>query len=169
MPDSQTNVIIDGAVVEDQWQLIQLTEDQDPATVTIPVGAVIVPVTLWQARQDELSGREQLGIWLDCDESPKLIADNLDKLQVVAINFPAFADGRGFTYARELREQHGFKGEVRAIGSFMRDQMFYLQRCGFNAYALHNADLEQALASLEDFSDSYQAAIDQPQPLFKRR
>ncbi|MEE8059106.1 MAG: DUF934 domain-containing protein [Pseudomonadales bacterium] len=157
------NIIKDGVIVEDQWQLLET------AATDIPEGAVIVPVSVWNDQKDQLSGREQVGVWLDSDESPQLIADDLDNFAMVAINFPAVADGRGFSYGRELRELHNFKGEIRAIGNFIRDQLFYLQRCGFNAFALNEVDLEQALDSFKDFSECYQAATDQPEPLFKRR
>ena len=156
-------IIIDDSIVEDKWQLI----DADTA---LPLdGPVIVPLSVWQSQKDQLAGREALGIWLDSDQSPQLIADELDNFSVVAINFPGLADGRGFTYGRELREKYHYKGEVRAIGSFMRDQLFYLKRCGFSAFALEGVELESALQSFNDFSNSYQAAIDQPEPLFKRR
>lgn len=156
-------IIKDGVVVDDQWQLIE--EETD----SIPDGAVIVPLSVWESQKASLASRDQLGIWLDSDQSPSLITDDLTQFAVIAINFPAFADGRGFTYARELREQHKYEGEVRAIGGFMRDQLFYLKRCGFNAFALQGYDLDEAVNSLSDFSDSYQAAIDEPQPLFRRR
>ena len=156
-------IIKDGAVIDDQWQL--LASDAD----TVPEGAVIVPLSLWEQKKSELAGREQLGIWLDSDQSPQAIADDLENFAVVAINFPAFADGRGFSYGRELRDTHNYQGEVRAIGGFIRDQLYFLQRCGFNAFALENTELESALASLQDFSDNYQAAIDQPVPFFNRR
>ena len=85
------------------------------------------------------------------------------------VNFPVFTDGRGFSYARELRER-GLRGELRAGGHFIRDQLTYLQRCGFNAFQMADeAELEAALASLADFSEHYQASIDQPLPLFRRR
>ena len=51
----------------------------------------------------------------------------------------------------------------------MRDQLSYLKRCGFNAFALEGFDLQQALDSLEDFSAGYQASSDQPEPLFNKR
>ncbi len=160
-------IIKDGAVVEDQWQLL------DIEATDIPDGAVIVPLALWQSEKEQLAGREQLGVWLNSDESPQLIADCLDNFSVVAINFPNFVDGRGFSYARELRQTHNYQGEIRAIGHFIRDQLFFLQRCGFNAFALDGTEqestLENALESFSDFSDSYQAAIDQPDPLFNRR
>lgn len=156
-------IIKDGAVVDDKWQVL------DAEATEVPDGAVIVPLSLWNEQKDALAQRDQLGIWLNSDESPQLIADSLASFAVIAINFPAFADGRGFTYGRELREQHKYQGEIRAIGEFIRDQLFFLKRCGFNAFALDGVDLDNALDSFADFSDAYQAAIDQPEPLFKRR
>ena len=156
-------IIKDGAVIDDDWQIV------DAEATDLPDGAVIIPLSLWNQKKDSLAQRGQLGIWLDSDESPQLITDSLASFEVIAINFPAFGDGRGFTYGRELREQHDYQGEIRAIGGFMRDQLFFLKRCGFNAFALNGVDLDTALASFTDFSDAYQAAIDQPEPLFKRR
>lgn len=156
-------IIKDGAVTDDNWQVL------DAEATEVPEGAVIVPLSLWNGQKDTLAQRGQLGVWLNSDESPQLIADSLDNFDVVAINFPAFADGRGFTYGRELRQQHNYQGEVRAIGGFIRDQLYFLNRCGFNAFALDGVDLDKALDSFADFSDAYQAAIDQPEPLFKRR
>jgi uncharacterized protein (DUF934 family) len=93
----------------------------------------------------------------------------LDEIPLVMINFPTFMDGRGFSYARELRER-GYTGEIRAVGHFIRDQLTYLSRCGFNAFQFEDeSQLEEALDSLRDFNESYQAAADQPQPLFRRR
>jgi uncharacterized protein (DUF934 family) len=156
-------IIKGNVVVDDQWIVL----DKDAAE--IPAGQVIVPFALWQSQREQLSGREQLGVWLDSDQSPKLIADDLQHFAIVAINFPAFTDGRGFTYGRELREQHNYSGEIRAIGDFMRDQLFYLKRCGFDAFAIENTDIDAAVDSLAVFSETYQAAIDQPQPRFRRR
>ncbi|MGK0500932.1 MAG: hypothetical protein ACJAYG_002586 [Oceanicoccus sp.] len=159
-------LIKDGAVIIDDWQLIS-ADTSDVAQ--LPSGPIIIPLSLWLVQRQQLAGRGQLGILLDSDQSPKLITDQLHEFSLIAIDFPAFADGRGFSYGRELREKHQFSGELRAVGQFMRDQLSYLKRCGFNAYALENAELEPALASLQDFSNSYQASIDQPVPLFRRR
>ena len=95
--------------------------------------------------------------------------EHLDELTLVAVNFPVFTDGRGFSYGRELRER-GYTGELRAVGAFIRDQLDYLSRCGFNAFQLEDeSQLSAALTSLNQFSDHYQADIDEPQPLFRRR
>ncbi len=102
-------------------------------------------------------------------EAPLPLFDHLDSIPLIAINFPAFMDGRGFSYARELRER-GFSGELRATGHFIRDQLTYLARCGFNAFDMADeSELEEALGSLADFTEAYQASADQPLPLFRRR
>ena len=86
------------------------------------------------------------------------------------MNFPKFTDGRGYSSARLLRDRYSFRGEIRAIGDVLQDQLFYMKRCGIDAYALReDKDIVAALASLRDFSETYQAAVDQPQPLFRRR
>lgn len=160
-------LIKDGAVIDNTWQLLEKTDDLQTA---IPAGQVILPLNLWQARKDELAARQQeIGVWLDSSETADLLGQAAAGLPLVAINFPTFMDGRGFTAARLLRERYGFTGELRALG-VIRDQLFYLKRCGFNAYQLTNTEaLEDALASLHDFSETYQAAVDQTLPLFRRR
>ena len=157
-------LIKDGAIIEDSWTL--LGKDAD----TLPDGQVIVPYALWQAhRETLLASGQPLAVWLDSDQPPALIADDLPRLALVALNFPKFADGRAYSYARLLRERHGYQGEVRAIGDVLCDQMCYMQRCGFNAFAVRqDKHLETALASLEDFRDAYQPTVQQPLPHFRR-
>ena len=161
-------LIKDGAVSEDNWQLLEKTDA--PETTEVPAGQVIVPLNVWQA-QPALSERgDEVGVWLDSDETADLLGEKAQKLSLVAVNFPVFMDGRGFSAARLLRERYGFTGELRAIGGIIRDQLFYLKRCGFNAFQMADeAQLDAAIASLSDFSESYQAAADQPTPLFRRR
>lgn len=162
MPNN-TQIIKDGAVVDDSYEVV--AKDAE----TVPSSAALLPLQLWLATREELTGRSDIGVWLDSDESPKALEGNFDGLALIAINFPAFADGRGFTYGRELREQHGWKGEMRAIGNFMRDQLFSLQRLGFNSFALQGVDLQDALNSLDDFSTNYQPDVLEKRPLFRRR
>ncbi len=108
-------------------------------------------------------------VQLEPGEAPLPLFDHLDEIPLVAINFPTFMDGRGFSYARHLRER-GFRGELRATGQFIRDQLLYLSRCGFDAFQLADeSQLEEAVASLADFSEFYQASPAQPLPLFRRR
>ena len=158
------NIIKQGQIVEDNWQVWR---DSD----SLPDSAhVIAPLALWQAQRDALLAKGPVALFLASDESPKALSDDdLEKAAFIAVDFPKFMDGRGFSYARELREQRHYQGEIRAIGDFMRDQLFYMQRCGFSSYALPSEELEAALASFNDFTESYQPSIDQPPPLFPRR
>ncbi len=136
-----------------------------------PAGDVIVPLAVWQRQRVHLLVRPgRLGVWLDSHEDPAVIAEDLKLFGVVAVNFPKFGDGRGYSTARLLRERYGYRGELRAIGDVIRDVLFQLSSCGFNAFALrHGEDPQEALAGFRDFSESYQATIDQPLPLFRRR
>ena len=147
-------------VSNDNWQLVAKGE-------TIPTtGKVLVNVADWS---DELSARGA-GLWLDSDQPPEQIRADVNSLPLIAINFPVFTDGRGYSYASLLRKELAYTGELRAIGDVLRDQMFYMQRCGFDAFAVredHNADA--AIASLSDFDNCYQAAADDPLPLFAKR
>ena len=146
------------AIVEDNW----LPVDPDAGSTG---GRRILTLDQWLALPDK-SGH---AVQLEPGQAPAPLFEFLDKIPLVAINFPVFTDGRGFSYGRELRER-GYTGELRACGHFIRDQMSYLHRCGFDAFQLaDDSALEDAMASLGDISEHYQASLDQPQPLFRRR
>jgi uncharacterized protein (DUF934 family) len=132
---------------------------------------VLLPLAVWLARRDEIiAGGGQIGVWLDSHEGPEALAGDIEHFAVIAVNFPKFTDGRSYSSARLLRERHHFHGEIRAIGDVLQDQLFYMRRCGINAYALRaDKDIDRALAGLSVFSETYQAAVDQPYPLFRRR
>ena len=107
---------------------------------------------------------------LEPTDDPALVAASLGQARVVAVNFPKFGDGRGFSLARLLRERYGYKGELRAVGAVGRDHLYYMAQCGFDAFELRaGEDPEEALAAFGDFSDSYQSTTAQPLPLFRRR
>jgi uncharacterized protein (DUF934 family) len=163
-------LIKDGAIVENTWALIAKPEG-DAADFSVPAGQVIVPLSVWLAQKSQLQARTDVGVWLDSDETADQIGLDANKLAVIGVNFPGFMDGRAFSTARLLRERYGFTGELRAVGNFIRDQLCYLRRCGVNAFAFANpeADLEVALNSLNDFNEYYQASVDQPLPLYRRR
>ncbi len=158
-------------VVEDDWQVLTLAAGETPATVTLPADPVLLPLPVWLARRTEISSLYRtLGVWLDSHEGPEALADDIDRLSIIAVNFPKFTDGRGYSIARLLRERYHFQGEIRAIGDVLQDQLFFMRRCGIDAYALRaDKDIEKALASLSVFSETYQAAVDQREPLFLRR
>ncbi len=163
------NLIKDRQLVEDDhWQL--LDKDADASKLTEGDQRYIVPLQLWLAERESLLGNDRYGVWLDADESPEALADDCHQLPLVAINFPVFSDGRGYSYARVLRDEYRYAGELRAVGDVLRDQLQFYARCGFNSFALReDRDAAAALDGLDDFSVSYQAASDDPTPLFRRR
>ncbi|MBT3411078.1 MAG: DUF934 domain-containing protein, partial [Halieaceae bacterium] len=117
----------------------------------------------------QANDRATRAVMLEPGETLAPLLEHIDDIPLVLVNFPTFMDGRGFSYGRELRER-GYRGELRAVGHFMRDQLTYLSRCGFDAFQFEDEqELEEALASLADFSEYYQASVDQPEPLFRRR
>ena len=165
LPD---RLIRHGRVQAERWTFLGL-EGEVP--VALPAGPVVLPLAAWQTRRAELRARhEPVGVWLKPDDDPGALAKDVRSLRLIAVHFPKFTDGRGYSSAALLRGRYGFKGELRAFGDVGRDQLFYLKRCGFDAFSLApHRDPESALASLEDFSVRYQAGIDEPLPLFARR
>lgn len=172
---SENKIIRDGVIVSDDWQLMPVTEAESAATAIVPAGNVMVPLKVWIAQRESLISRisvqnQPIGVWLDGADDPSLLADSIDRFAVIAVNFPKFTDGRGYSTATLLRSRYGFTKELRAIGDVLRDQLFYLRRAGFNAFAVRaDKDINDALNALTDFSEVYQGAVDQPLPRFKRR
>ncbi|MCD6006959.1 MAG: DUF934 domain-containing protein [Pseudomonadota bacterium] len=159
MPD--TSLIKLGQPEQDTWAL---SRDEASLPETRPA---IVPLGVWREHRGDAS----LAPWLPSDtqlDAP--LYDALRQAPLIAIDFPSFTDGRGYSLARLLRERYGYAGEVRAIGDVLIDQLFYMTRCGFDALALRNDQhLDDALHALGAFSVSYQPAVDVKEALFERR
>jgi uncharacterized protein (DUF934 family) len=148
-------------LVTDTWRVLQ-PEDAVPFA-----GKVIVSLSVWREQGPALKERNgSIGVWLAPDDEPSEIG----KLPaLIAVHFPAFTDGRGYSTARLLRQRYGFTGELRAFGDILRDQLFELARCGFDSFVLRDdQDADDALRAFDDFSETYQAAADRG-PLFDRR
>lgn len=161
-------IIKNGQVVDETWHLLA----KDVTLDVIPnCDDIIVPLNLWREHAHALKARDGgLGVWLEAGDEIEEIADDLAHFQVIALEFPTFTDGRHSSTAYLLRTRYGYKGEVRAIGDVLRDQLFALKRVGFDAFALRaDKDPYDALKAFEDYSEVYQASADQPQPLFRRR
>jgi len=125
-------------------------------------GPVIVSLAQWQSMRASLLGRSTpLGIRLKSDESPELIAEDVDRFDVIALEFPAFRDGRAYSYARLLRERYGFEKELRAVGDVLMEQLHFMVRTGFDAFELTGEDpLRDYRTVMEDFSVWYQPTGD---------
>ena len=166
-----TKIIKNDRIVDDAWKILKLAEGETVQSVALPAEPTLLPLAVWLAHKDEILARQKpFGVWLDSSEDPQALAGDLEQLVLVGVNFPKFSDGRGYSIARLLRERYAYRGEIRAIGDVLQDQLFFMKRCGIDAYAVRaDKDIEAALAGLRDFSEAYQAAVDQPQPLFRRR
>ena len=114
--------------------------------------------------------RSSLGVWLSPDSEPEKLGEHARDLALIAVDFPVFKDGRGFSIASLLRTRYGFNGDLRAIGDVLIDQLFYMRRVGFSSFVLRSdQDAGAAVAALSTFSDVYQASVNQPLPYFRRR
>ena len=164
-----TTLIRQRRIVSDDWRVLGLPGE--PAPESFPAeGDILVPLAVWRGQQTALLARKgRTGVWLEGADDPALLFSSGSIPELIAVRFPAFTDGRGYSVARLLRERHGFRGELRAIGDVLRDTLFDLARCGFDAFALRDdQDAEAALAAFSEFAEVYQAAADRG-PLFARR
>lgn len=151
------------------------TERQIAATEIPETGKVLVPFSIWQAYKDKLSARMDNGevgiVFATHEPIEALIAEfpDINKLPIIAILVGHFPDGRNFTLSRLLRERHGYNNELRAIGDILRDQLYFLKRCGFNSYEIRSdRNAQEAIDSLTDFTQPYQAAVDDALPVWRR-
>ncbi len=163
-------LIKDGQVTDNTWDFIEKESDLSSA-LSSASEQVLVPLSLWQEHKSDLQASEKdIGVWLDSDDDTyELGSDALD-LPLIALNFPVFMDGRSYSSAAILRKRIGYKGELRAVGEILRDQLFYMKKCGINSFEISDSvKLEDALAAFSDFSNSYQSTIEDPLPLFRRR
>ena len=149
-------LIKDGRLAEDRYQNCT-TLDELPES-----GALIVSVEQWQDHWDTLIGRpDPVGVQIKSHEHPEIIADDLESLSVVALEFPKFTDGRAYSYARLLRERYGFTGELRAVGDVLLEQIHYMERVGFNSMEIESDQpLEDFETATTEFSVWYQNSGD---------
>lgn len=161
-------LIKDHLIVNDPYTLTAPAED---GSLMLPNGPVLVSLSTWQTfREALLAHQHAKGVQLKPDEFAETIASDLHNVDLVAIEFPAFADGRGYSTGYTLRSRLGYKGELRAVGDVFKDTLFYQQRCGFNAFVVRaDKNMEDALKGLYTFSTPYQGTATEPTPLFGRR
>lgn len=156
-------LIKNGEIVNDTY-----VWSQDPEET--PTTNSIIAAQKWLADKGTLE-KKVAGIWIEAGDGVDFLEGiDVNQFDVIGVHFPAFADGRGFSYARLLRERHGFKGDIRALGQFIPDQLGYLLRVGFSSFQFNeNVDLEKALLLHKPFSVAYQGDVADPRPLFLRR
>ena len=146
-------IIKDKHNIEESWTHIADSDE-------IIDGDITVSLSRWTKEKAELSNHQgNIGIRISPADTVEDIAADLKNVKLIAVEFPAFTDGRAFSHARLLRSRYGYDGEIRAIGNYMPDQVFYLTRVGVNAFQLENPEqLELALSTMDDFTVKYQAS-----------
>lgn len=152
-------------VKDDPWQLY--AEDAKES------GPLILPLQQWRERQAAavLAGEAQSpdGLLLQVDDDPEDLQALLPGLPLIAIDFPKFSDGRGYSQAYLLRTRLGWSGELRAVGDVLRDQLAHMRQCGFDAFAVRaDKSVEDALKGLTGLSVLYGRSAIEPRPLFRR-
>jgi len=128
----------------------------------LPEGPAIVSLTRFEKDRAALLARNvPLGVRLKSDENPTRLGDAVNHLSLMALEFPKFRDGRAFSWARILRTRLGFKGEIRAVGDFLYDQMNYQHRVGFDAWEVpDDFTVEQFQRALAEMTNVYQPSAD---------
>ncbi|MGZ3403477.1 MAG: DUF934 domain-containing protein [Phenylobacterium sp.] len=137
----------------------------------LPPGDVIISLSRFQAEGEALlSEGRQVGVRLASDEEVEILAYDLPRIAVVALEFPKYRDGRAFTSARLLRERLAFKGEVRAVGDVLRTQAGFMVRCGFDAFeTADGSTVDDWERATQRFRHVYQRAADGREPAFVER
>lgn len=155
----------DGNLIEDVW--VHVDDDADvPAT-----GSAIVSLECWLSQSETLRGRNApVGVLLKSGQSPAQLLDALNDLDLLALEFPAYTDGRSYSAAKLLRQRYGFDGEIRAVGNVLQDQYAAMLRCGFDAFEVSGEIDPAAWArSATAMSNVYQHAVDDVQAIWAKR
>jgi uncharacterized protein (DUF934 family) len=165
-----TQIILDKQIANDDWSLIA-----DDAALSD--AKEVINFSRWAkaeatAKEALVAKRDAgtLGIQLNAGDTADLLAEESLGFALINVEFPKFADGRGYSAAHLLRKRYGFTGQLRAIGDVLYDQLFFMMRCGFNAMAMReDQDLNLAVKGFETFSSPYQGDVNDTRPLFRRR
>jgi uncharacterized protein (DUF934 family) len=158
-------LIKNGEVVDDVWAFVEDGHELSPG------GCVTVSLGRFLSEHGQLLHRNRsIGVRLNVGDDPGLLAPFLDQIHLIELQFPKYTDGRAFSQAQLLRRRHGYKGEVRAIGQVLRDQLRLMIRSGFDAMLIDEADAEAVYDfSAQEFSEFYQAASDTSDTIFLKR
>ena len=143
-------------IVDDEWHLVETVSDYVPQNAIVPLEA--------------LESTQANAVWIDGDEEIEEIGETLASLDLIAVYFPGFADGRGLSLATLLRNRFQFTGELRAIGEVLPDLTPFMKRCGFDAFVLATeSDAKTAIKCMGAITDHYQGSVIQPKPAFRRK
>ncbi len=160
-------LIKDNQVIEDGWS----RPDTSGLSADLPDGDMIIPFNFWLEHKNSLKSHNgELAICINGDDDIESVVEYLDQFKLIALDFPAFKDGRCYSHARLLRDRYQFQGELRAVGDVLRDQLFFMKRCGIDSFQVReDTDIQEALKGFADFSIKYQTAADGAEPVYKSR
>ncbi len=155
----------DGKIVDDIWAFVEDGHELSPG------GCIVVSLGRFLSEHDQLLARNRsIGVRLAVSDNPELLAPFLDQLHLVELQFPKYTDGRAFSQSQLLRRRFGYKGEIRATGQVLRDQLRLMIRSGFDAMVIDEAEAEAVFDfSAHEFSEFYQAASDTTDTIFMKR
>ena len=166
----------DGVWTADEWRVHRAQADistdvrdsgaaGDAVDPSVGTERALLPLALYLAQPHSVAH----GVWLAPTDDPMELQPYLQSVPMIAVQFPAFTDGRGYSIASTLRNRLHYRADLRAIGDILIDRVFFLRRVGFSSFALRaDQDRAAAVKALHTFSDAYQAAADQPLPAFRR-
>ncbi len=158
-------IILDRQITDDHWINVS-NEEALPDS-----GDIIVSQTRFLADTNALLSRTtgRLGVRVEPGEGIAALVPHLTKITLVGVSFPTFYDGRGLSYARELRERHGYQGQIRAQGNVIRDVVLGMHRCGINAFEIKEGQSPEAmLGAFNDFTNTYQGDVHERRPIYRR-
>ena len=156
-------IIRDKAIVEDAC--VHLAEED-----AVPdAGTVTVSLARWQSDREALLDRGNVGVRIGGEDDVRVLTDDLNRLALLCLEFPIFADGRGYSHAHILRAHMKYDGELRAVGQVLRDQIWNMSRVGINAFEVApGKSVEDALHAFSLYSVRYQSTVDQPLPIYRQ-
>jgi uncharacterized protein (DUF934 family) len=162
-------LVKNGKVVDDVWAFVEDGHELSPG------GCFTVTLGRFLSEHDQLLHRNRsIGVRLQPSDDPALLAPHLDHLHLIELQFPKYIDGRALSQSQLLRRRYSYKGEIRAIGQVLRDQLRLMIRAGFDAMVIPEseagADAEAVYDfSAHEFSEFYQAASDTSDTIFLKR
>jgi uncharacterized protein (DUF934 family) len=148
-------VIKQGAFAEDHF--LTVTDD-----APMPLNGTMVSLARFQRDRETLLARNSpLGVRLKSSESPEALGEDVHRFAVIVLKFPLFRDGRPFSHARLLRTRMHYRGEIRATGHFLYDQIAFATRVGFDSFEVpENFTGAQYARALHEMSFVYQPSAD---------
>jgi uncharacterized protein (DUF934 family) len=154
-----------GKIVDDVWAFVEDGHELSPG------GCITVSLGRFLSEHEQLLHRNRsIGVRLQVSDDPALLAPHLDQIHLIELQFPKYTDGRAFSQSQLLRRRYQYKGEIRAIGQVLRDQLRLMIRSGFDAMQIDEADAEAVYDfSEKEFSEFYQSAADTSDTIFLKR